>query len=785
MSPNPDGSWGIHTGEILLADDIGKPQEPHLAQSVLAGPPINREFARELDELIALAYQGQRIDSPLFNPSDDWLISRMPVLQDLPQTRRDEILEEAKQVVEEAAELNAQKRAAKRTWPEVVFRLDNGGLAFFSQLGVVRRPDLTRYFIDGFPKNRDALAFSEANQELFTDVFRYINLTMKRHFEAGETITQSDRQICDAPGRSFHARQLLFGVRYLQVPVMWRQLTFDLPEEKRTEEPDILEVSIPRWLEDLGMDEALKERLREAGLTQLIFKAPTKGLSLHLGFDYVGEHKMGPLSIAMFLVKQRKGLAVQSALSMARVKTLDGNMTNTAMVTVGPSLHGKSTLTIMIELETSGLAQLLKLDTDPDEGVYPMNDDIVLLQALREPIEVTRGGRRITISHGIDGTENNLYAVPFGLTREEDPITYDALRGSKEDPNPQETLENVPVNQEDGTPNYLQNPVRNMRMILPRRRLVSRKSADHVLEAISHGRLKEAVHVPMEDTDRVFWQAVMRQNTVIPPLRRLGMEQYIRVLMYGEAVEMGAATGVIGRPYVEYFSDPFIIGLEDDNANLLYAILKQMTQGGLEQWYYVFNTGGVGADTNDEASGAKYRKIPRELTLMLQEALLRGAVKFQRDDVLGSDMAVAIVDAQGNEVLDLRKEWLPREIYGEADYARRVLELRRRRYYGRDAQDRAGILRYTKVVDGLIDMSDIPVPTDERELAWLLSFHWHVDQAYSSLPELAQHCGEGARPATPVLSVLQSTYETSLAEGLVLSSDGSVVLGDLGITEKR
>ena len=768
-----------------MPDDLGNNPEPQEAPSVLAGPPINREFARELDELVALASQGQRVDSSLFNPSDEWLISRMPILQDLPQSRQDEILEEARQVVEEGAELNAQRRAAKRTWPEVVFRLDNGGLAFFSQLGVVRRPDLTQYFIEGFPKNRDALAFDEANQELFTEVFRHINRTMKRHFEAGETITQSDRQICDAPGRSFHARQLLFGVRYLQVPVMWRQLTFDLPEEERVKTPDILEVSIPRWLEDLGMDEGLKDRLREAGFAQLIFKAPTRGLSLHLGFDYLGEHKMGPLSIAMFLAKQGKGLAVQSALSMARVRTLDGNMTNTALVTVGPSLHGKSTLTIMIELENSDLAQLLKLDTDPEEGVYPMNDDIVLLQALSEPIEVTSGGKRITITHGIDGTENNLYAVPFGLTRDDDPITYDALRGSKDDPNPQETLENVPVNQEDGSPNYLQNPVRNMRMILPRRRLVARKKADHLLEAITNGRLKEAVHVPMEDTDRVFWQAVMRQNTVIPPLRRLGLEQYIRVLMYGEAVEMGAATGVIGRPYVEYFSDPFIIGLEDNNANLLYTILQQMTQGGLEQWYYVFNTGGVGADTNDEASGPNYRKIPRELTLMLQEALLRGAVKFQRDTVLGSDVAVAIVDAKGNEVLDLAEGWLPQRIYGDADYARRVLELRRRRYYGRDAQDRAGILRYTKVVDSLIDLSDIPIPTNERELAWLLSFYWHVDQAYSSLAELVNHRPEGTRPAASSLTALQRTYETSLSEALVLPSDASAALGDLGITEKR
>ncbi len=104
---------------------------------------------------------------------------------------------------------------------------------------------------------------------------------------AGENVVQTDRQIGDAPGRSFHARQLLYGTRYLQVPYMWRQLTFDLPESQYQDSPDILEVSIPGWLEDLGLSEELKSRIRDAGLTQLIFKAPTKGLSLHLGFDYV------------------------------------------------------------------------------------------------------------------------------------------------------------------------------------------------------------------------------------------------------------------------------------------------------------------------------------------------------------------------------------------------------------------------------------------------------------------------------------------------------------------
>jgi hypothetical protein len=751
------------------------------AGSHLVGPPIVPAFLRELDRLVALARRGQKPDSPFFNPSDQWLVSHMPVFQDLPPRERALVLEEAKSIAQEAQEARKAGKAAARTWSGAVVRLDNGGLAFFSQLGVVRRPDLTQYFIDGFPRNRDALAFSQENQQLFARVFQYINSYLETHLGVGDAIIQTDRQIGDAPGRSFHARQMLFGTQYLQIPYMWRQLTFDLPEGARLNVPDILEVSVPRWLEDLGLDQELKTQLKDKGFNQLVFKAPTKGLSLHLGFDYVGEHKMGPLSIAMFLVKQSRGLAVQAALSMARVRALDGEINNCAMVTIGPSLHGKSTLTIMIELADSELSRLLGLPHHPEEGVYPMNDDIVLLQPLAGSNRSVRRGRRIQIPYGIDGTENNFYAVPFGLTPESDPITYDALRGSPGAPNPQETLENVPVDPETGKPNYLENPVRNMRMILSRPQLLARKGAAHLLRTITEGKLSEAVHVPMEYADRILWQAVMRQNTVVPPLRRLTLDQYIRVLMYGEAVQMGAAAGALGRPYVEYFSDPFIIGLEDDNANLMYTILKEMANGGLPQEYYAFNTGGIGADTNDEASGRLYKKIPRELTLTLQEAVLRGAVLFEHDDISRSDVAVAVVDPHGKTVLDLRSEWLPKQIYGEAEYRRRVAELSQRRYYGRDAKDRAGILRYTRVMDAILNPEDIPAPQNERELAWLLSFYWKVEQAYHSLPDLARHLGEGSQPSSKTQEVLGKKYQAGLAQGLSLSKEGQQALSTVGL----
>ena len=749
--------------------------------SRINAPDIIPEFRQALDDMVAVARKGQPTSSQFFNPDPDWLKARMRIFQDLSESERQDILKEIEEIKKEAEEANSQGRAARRSGPDVVFRLDNGGMACYSQLGVARRPDLTQYFVEGFDGNRDSLAFSEANQTLFADILPYITRYMEGAFAEGSKIIQTDRQVCDAPGRSFHARQLLFGVRYPQLSYLWRQLTFDLPEGEFQSPCDILEVSVPRWLEDLGLPDALVERVKDSGLTQLVFRSPTRGLSLHLGFDYLGEHKMGPLSIAMFLVKQKNGLAIQAALSMARARTIHGETKNTAVITAGPSLHGKSTLTIMMEFEDSELARLLGLVHDPQEGVYPMNDDIIMLHPLDDPIDTIRGGNRLRISYGIDGTENNLYAVPYGLNRQDDPITYDVVRGTEGAPNPQESLENVVVDPSTGVPDYSQNPVRNMRMILSRSRLIERKGASHLLDIITDGRIQNSVHVPMIDTDRIFWQAVMRQNTVVPPLRRLSLEQYVRVLMFGEAVQMGAAIGAIGRPYVEYFSDPFIIGLEDENANLLYHILQQLAWDGMSQNYYVFNTGGVGADANDEASGAHYKKIPRELTLMLQEALLRDAVQFEYDSTMRAEVAVAVLNLQGEEILDLRQDWLPIHIYGDSDYTSRVAELRQRRYYGASSEDKAGILRYTKATDALIDMGDVPAPANERELAWLLSFHWHADNAYDTLRALVDHRGEGMCPSEYLTRALQWKYDDGKRTGLNLSEEAANALAALGI----
>ena len=89
-------------------------QQHHEARSPMAGPAIDKSFERELNELVALARKGHRPGSQFLNPSDDWLISRMPILQDIPADKKAELLKEAEQITTQAEEANADGRAAQR-----------------------------------------------------------------------------------------------------------------------------------------------------------------------------------------------------------------------------------------------------------------------------------------------------------------------------------------------------------------------------------------------------------------------------------------------------------------------------------------------------------------------------------------------------------------------------------------------------------------------------------------------------------------------------------------------
>src|SRR3972149_6206695 len=58
--------------------------DPTGAGSTLEGPAPYPPFVEALDALVAVARSGQRADSEVFNPPDEWLVPRTP----LPPPRR-------------------------------------------------------------------------------------------------------------------------------------------------------------------------------------------------------------------------------------------------------------------------------------------------------------------------------------------------------------------------------------------------------------------------------------------------------------------------------------------------------------------------------------------------------------------------------------------------------------------------------------------------------------------------------------------------------------------------
>ena len=91
-------------------------------------------------------------------------------------------------------------------------------------------------------------------------------------------------------------------------------------------------------------------------------------------------------------------------------------------------------------------------------------------------------------------------------------------------------------------------------------------------------------------------------------------------------------------------------------------------------------------------------------------------------------------------------------------------------------------MRYTKVVNELYDLSDIPVPKSERELTRMLSFFWNVDQAYDTIAALDAHKDEGRSPDEDIMQKLQDIYAAVSTRGINLPDKAISSLISLGLT---
>jgi len=112
---------------------------------------------------------------------------------------------------------------------------------------------------------------------------------------------------------------------------------------------------------------------------------------------------------------------------------------------------------------------------------------------------------------------------------------------------------------------------------------------------------------------------------------------------------------------------------------------------------------------------------------------------------------------------------------------KRVLALKRTRYYGENSQDRAGILRYTKVDESIFDLEDIPFPQNEREMAWILSFYWSLDRSYDEIALVLKNLNQGNVPRPEILITLSAKIKRAIDAGLVLPEEAYNTLNIMGL----
>src|SRR3972149_7249983 len=98
--------------------------DPTGTGSTLEGPAPYPPFVQALDALVAVARSGQRADSEFFNPPDEWLVRRMPILTELSEDKHRRLFEEVRR---KAERFNSQGKAAPRSGPDAVVPTDNGG----------------------------------------------------------------------------------------------------------------------------------------------------------------------------------------------------------------------------------------------------------------------------------------------------------------------------------------------------------------------------------------------------------------------------------------------------------------------------------------------------------------------------------------------------------------------------------------------------------------------------------------------------------------------------------
>lgn len=358
-------------------------------------------------------------------------------------------------------------------------------------------------------------------------------------------IIQVDRTMGQHPGCNFACR-LYVTKDFARLAFMWSNLLFP----PTGAEPDLVSVYVPEWPE------------------RKIIVKPREGITYILGTDYLGEAKKSFLRMAMYRIKEGRGLGFHAGSKIIRVK--QGETTSdVGFLLFGLSGTGKTTLT----LHNHGLSG--------DEGVVIRQDDVVFIN-----------------ENGFCyGTENGFYLKTEGLEPSQEVLYTAALQ-------PTSIFENVMV-KEDGQFDFDDHSLTsNGRCVVLRSEL---KDADDHIDLVRAHKL-------------IF---ITRRNDVVPIVAKLTPEQAAAFFMLGESIETSAGDpSKAGQSKREVGTNPFLIGPEAEEGNRLLKILAANP----EMEGYLLNTGHVGA-----SSGKTGEKITVKLSAQIMKHLATGDIAWRKD----------------------------------------------------------------------------------------------------------------------------------------------------------
>ncbi len=349
--------------------------------------------------------------------------------------------------------------------------------------------------------------------------------------------------------------QLIIQKEYANVAAMQKTLYFE-PEDKQNFKPLFKIIMTP----DLKIDGYNDNRVIAVYLDSYTTRV--------INSDYFGESKKGGLRMWNKYIYDKGGLALHAGCKI--VPTDNGEK---SFLIIGLSGTGKTTTTF----------------TDQN-GSQPVQDDFVAIMP---------DGK-------VYGTERGCFAKTYGLTKENEPIIYNAV--TKET----SYLENVTVD-ENGKVDFF-----------------GKVHSENGRAVFSMKDIPNAKIVPvLESAD--FLLILNRNENIIPAVAKLTKEQAVAYFMLGETTGTSAGGKAEEGKFLRIpGTNPFFPIRQGMQGMRLKELLEKIPME-----VYIMNTGRVGG--KEDIPGSKKVKIPHSSAIV--KGIAEGTIKWKRDEDFGYEVA--------------------------------------------------------------------------------------------------------------------------------------------------